>query len=739
MIAAVASSGRHAMAHAIDELDLAALGRALWHRKGRIAALTLLAGGLAFAAVNMVTPRYKSEARVLIETRDNIFLRPDAEKALDRGSAIDQEAVTSQVQLLLSRDLAREVIKTLKLGERPEFDPVLRGSSTIGVLLAVAGLVRDPMSQTPEERVFRSFAERLTAYQVEKSRVIAIEFESESPELAARVANTVAKAYLMVQQTAKQDQSRVAGLWLAEKIEPLRGAVADAEAKVEQYRARNNLLVGTNNTTLSNQQLGELNAQLSAGLAQKADGEAKARIIRDVLRTGASVEFADIINSELMRRLSEQRVTLRAQLAEQSSTLLDQHPRIKELKAQIADLDRQIRAEADRLARALENDARVASAKVDTLGASLDRLKRQAGNVNEQDVQLRALEREAKAQRELLESYLAKYREATTRDSVGAGSPDARIISTAIVSNTPSWPKKLPTVLIAALGTFVLTVAFTLSGQLLSGQLSAAAMPQSHGADDLEALHPIQNSAKYPVDVTGNVETPGQDHERPQEQQEQARTPASEPHSSPSDVQDANALETAAEKMIGAVSSRLMGRVAVIGARPGVDAAPIAVLLARTLAGKGKVILLDLASGGPGLSALGADPSVPGINELVAGSASFGEIIARDRHSGTHFIAAGQPSADLASMMQSPRLVITVEALARSYDHVVINAGTLPDLPLEAIAALAPQAVLVADAPEDPISAAAQEHLLAAGFSAVNMLQGWSAPNPDGSLARAAA
>jgi hypothetical protein len=89
-------------------------------------------------------------------------------------------------------------------------------------------------------------------------------------------------------------------------------------------------------------------------------------------------------------------------------------------------------------------------------------------------------------------------------------------------------------------------------------------------------------------------------------------------------------------------------------------------------------------------------------------------------------------------MVQSPRLVITVEALARSYDHVVINAGTLPDLPLEAMAALAPQAVLVADAPDDPISAAAQEHLLAAGFSAVNMLQGWSAP-ADGSAARAAA
>src|SRR3954452_1930072 len=168
MIAAVASRGRHAVVHAIDELDLAALGRALWRRKGLIVALTLLAAALAFAAVNLVTPRYRSEARLLIETRDNIFLRPDAKKASDRGTAIDQEAVTSQAQLILSRDLAREVIKTLKLGERAEFDPVLRGSSTIGVLLGLVGLVRDPMSQTPEERVFRSFAERLTAYQVEK-------------------------------------------------------------------------------------------------------------------------------------------------------------------------------------------------------------------------------------------------------------------------------------------------------------------------------------------------------------------------------------------------------------------------------------------------------------------------------------------------------------------------------------------------------------------------------------------
>ena len=229
----------------------------------------------------------------------------------------------------------------------------------------------------------------------------------------------------------------------------LRAKVADAEAKVEEFRSKTNLFIGTNNTSLSNQTLGESNRDLAAARSQKAELEAKAKFIRDMLKSGGAVESSDMVNSAVIGRLNEQRVTLRAQLAEQSSTLLDNHPRIKELKAQIGDLDRQIRDEAQRLARSLENDARIAGSRVESLSASLDQLKRAAASTNGEDVQLRALEREAKSQRDLLESYLAKYRETASRDSLGAVPSDARIISKAAVSNTPYFPKKLPIVLIA--------------------------------------------------------------------------------------------------------------------------------------------------------------------------------------------------------------------------------------------------------------------------------------------------
>src|SRR5262245_6005751 len=140
MRAGVQSDGRPGVLPT-GEIDLGALGRALWRKKLLIAGLTLTAAAIAFAAVNFITPRYKSEARVLIETRENIFFRPDAEKSIERGTTVDQEAVTSQVQLILSRDLAREVIKKLKLAERPEFDPVLAGPSPVRTILGILSIV----------------------------------------------------------------------------------------------------------------------------------------------------------------------------------------------------------------------------------------------------------------------------------------------------------------------------------------------------------------------------------------------------------------------------------------------------------------------------------------------------------------------------------------------------------------------------------------------------------------------
>jgi tyrosine-protein kinase Etk/Wzc len=698
---------------AVEELDLGALGRALWRRRVSILALTLGAAAVAFIAVSLITPKFKSETRVLIETRENIFLRPEADRTTEPGAAVDQEAVASQVQLILSRDLARDIIEKLKLGERAEFDPVLHGPSLIKTLLGLIGIARDPMSMTPEERVLKSFQDRLNAYQAEKSRVIVIEFESADPELAAQVANAVAAQYLVLQRAAKQAQTRAAGQWLAGEIDKLRTKVASAEADVERYRSKSGLFVGTNNQTLSSQQLADYNGQLATARAQKADAEAKARLIRDALRSGAAIEFSDITNSELLRRLSEQRVTLRAQLAEQSSTLLPQHPRIKELRAQVADLEAQIKTEGERVARSLENDAKLADARMGALGSGLDTLKQQATTSNEQDVALRALERDAKSQRDLLESYLAKYREATARDSIDAASPDARVISTATVSNTPSWPKTVPTVLVAALGVLALSVGFALTSELL------AAMPMQST--------PLAPAASDPPPADRRAKPTRAAAERPPVEQQPAVAGV-----------PLEAIEALGREIgeAGEAGRRIM----LVGAARHIGTTVTAITLARSLARRGRVVLVDLALGNPDVSVIAADPAAPGIADLIRGSATYGEIITCDRHSRVHLVMAGRAAADTEAVIASPRLAITLEALARSYDHLVIDAGALPQIDAERFAQFAPRAVLIAHQIEDVTANEARERLLRAGFIEVGTLASGPAVQPaEAGRAQAAA
>jgi uncharacterized protein involved in exopolysaccharide biosynthesis/Mrp family chromosome partitioning ATPase len=710
-----------ARASETGDLDLHVLGGALARRRAWIIIPTALVFALSLAAVNLVTPRYKSEARILVDNRENAFLRPNGERDMERTS-LDAEAVTSQVQLLLSRDLARQIIKQNKLAERPEFDPVLRGFSPLKSVLALFGIGRDPFTLTPEERVLDSYYERFQAYAVDKSRVIVVEFQSEDPDLAERVANSIADGYLVLQQAARQDQAKSASTWLLSEIDKLRSKVADADSRVEEFRSKSSLFVGNNNTPLSNQQMSELNTQLNNARVLMADSETKARLIREMLQSGKPIEASEVLNSDTIRRFAELRAAVRAQLAEQSSTLLDNHPRIKELKAQVADYDRQLRDEAAKISRSLDNDARLASSRVQEMQKGLDQSKKQASSSNSQDVQLRALEREAKAQRDLLEAYLAKYREATARENIEAAPTDGRIISRATVSNTPAYPKKLPIVLIATIATLLLSSGIIITGELLRMSAPGAAVTRAVAAT-VRRREPMMEPVLEPV-LEPLAEKP-----------EPRLSPEPEAPIVPELPQEPVAAPTYAISEppplageIDAVATRLVGagpaahKVTILGTASAESVTSTALVLARLMGQQqAKVVVVDLVASSPALTAASVDPAAPGLAELMQGEATFAQIITKDRQSRVQLVSAGRPGFDRAHL-QSPRLTLAIDALLRVYDHVLLDAGSAVDLPAELLTAQA-QAVVVPDA------AMAQDarrlmvdQLKAVGFAQVTML-----------------
>ena len=160
-----------------------------------------------------------------------------------------------------------------------------------------------------------------------------------------------------------------------------------------------------------------LNCRACGRTAQAA--EATAEGVRAALRNGASIDaLPKVLESPLIQRLREREVQLKADIADLSTTLLDNHPRIRALSSQLADLEGQIRGEAQNVLRSLTTEAETALARESQLVADLNRLKAESARAGEDEVELRALEREAAAQARIARTHIspaiAKHRRAAT-------------------------------------------------------------------------------------------------------------------------------------------------------------------------------------------------------------------------------------------------------------------------------------------------------------------------------------
>jgi uncharacterized protein involved in exopolysaccharide biosynthesis len=450
-----------------EDIDFATLGRAVWRAKGWIAGLAILAGIVTFVGLSMMRPLFTSEARILIQNDESAFTRPESDQGRDQQVvALDEQAVQSQVQVLTSRDLAVEVVKALDLTNNPEFAKDA-GVSLLRRFLNRMGLGRgSPHSE--EEKAATAFAEHLSVFQLTKSSVIAVEYTSGDSPLAAEAANKLADAYINWQRDAKLEQTKDATAWLSTQIEVLRAKVAESEAAAGQFRSSQGLFAGSNNVTLNAQQLSELNSQVILANAQKSEAEARARLIKQMLADNGDINATpEVLKSELIGRLIDQRVQVQRQLAELSATLMPSHPRIKQLTSELADVRSQIRDEAAKIVKGLENEAAVASAREASLRNSLNDWKTQTSGQSEAEIKLRALEREAKANRDLLESYLARYRDASARHDMGAVPAQAAIVSRAHASVLPSFPKIGPITLLVTVVTALLALAYVLAREMI--------------------------------------------------------------------------------------------------------------------------------------------------------------------------------------------------------------------------------------------------------------------------------
>ncbi|MCB1382798.1 MAG: exopolysaccharide transport family protein [Notoacmeibacter sp.] len=655
------------------DIDIAALFGSIWRRKLTILLVALLMAGAALGIATLISPRYQAETKILIETRESVFTRPDKVQGEDKS--LDPESVASQIEIISSTALLQDVAEKLNLAGRSEF--------TKDTSLSIP-FVTSPSLGTVEERVIRNMREKLKVYRVEGSRVIVVQFSSKDRELAARVPDAIADAYIALQENAKLDSDKSAANWLQPEIEKLRNSVKAAETRVADFRAANDIPVGQNNSALATQQLSELSTELTRVRASRAASEARAQSIERAIAAGGSVNaIPEVQTSSLIQRLIERQVQLRAEVADLSTTLLDNHPKIRSLRSQLDQLESQLRVEANKVLAGLRTESETARLRETELQKEVNRLKAESSRVGEEEVELRALEREAASQRDLLESYLSRFREAVSRNNPDYVPVNARVFAKAQMPGEPYFPKKLPITGAAFAAGLLLMTVFTLLGELFSGRAMRAARPAPAPAQ--QVAMPVSEAAARAAAAMA------------------AKAPARPAH-------PGTGADELAARLINAGASR-----AIFVSPEGDEAAAASVMVARTLSDSGlRIILVDLTEASAAALPMLETRQKPGVTNLLAGDASFAEVIHGDAWSQCHVMPSGNGDAARA-VAAIERLPIILDALANVYDLIVIECGPTDAKGIRRVENQTSEVVLSVINPKDEAVITAAEDLVAAG------------------------
>jgi exopolysaccharide transport family protein len=646
------------------DIDLGQLARAVWARRLRILTITALGAAVAFAGAKIVSPQYRSETRLLIEPRAPAFANTQTNDA-SAGPLLDELNIASQVQILQSADLIKQVINNLKLYNLPEFDAAANDSALTDILVALH-LKKNPLENPPEERVIDAFTQRLQVYQVPGSRVIGITFTSKDPKLAASIPNAMAQVYLAIQSGAKLDSNTEATRWLEPEIDSMRQKVSEAEKKVADYRTTHGLLQTNGTTTFTAQQLNDISVELTRVRTDKANAEARAQAVRNALSSGeASDTLSDIMSSQAIQRLKATESGLQSQISDLQTSLLNNHPRLKSLRAQLADIRVQIRQETQKILASIENETKVADLREQELEQQSDTLQANSARAGEDGVGLNALEREANAQRQLLETYLVRYREAASRADRNSSPADARIVSKAIEQVDPYFPKVVPIVVVAAVATLIMSAIIIMLSELFSGRaLRPVEAPdvedgvEEEGQGDATPV-PASKITK-PSMLTAALDEDEHDDEEP-EAEPVAEAPADDNEFSVSSV--ARYLTDCRAPLAVSISPT------------GDNGSAATVALARVLADTGRrVIVIDMTGSGYPSELMAENPEALGVTDLLCGEAAFGETIHGDRMSDAHLIPQGVSDVRRA-MRGVDRLSLLLDALTSAYDIVIVECG----------------------------------------------------------------
>lgn len=678
-----------------------------------IAACVLLSALLGMIYLATAVPYYTAGVRILIDSPEG---RSAQELSGINEIAFDTSAVDSQVELVRSEAIAAQVVEMLDLVDNPLFTSnegslfgiigswirgfariVFNGISFFLSILLGQGSGLDSPPASPDglsdellaelnatKEATEKLRENLDVRRVARTYVLDIAYTSPSPTLAAQIANGYANAYINDQLESKYDATRRASEWLLNRTEELKQQSIDAELAVEAFRKENDL-IATSGTLISDQQLSGLSGELILARADVSKIEARFARLKAIIDSGdTSAVVSETLSQSITSDLRARYLEANKKQAEISALLGANHAQAVRLRNEMAQLQRLMFEEMKRVTEVTRSDLEVARERVKALERDLTSLVGTTNEANETLIQLRELERNAESVRSLYTTFLQRYQESLQTQSFSIS--DARIITRAEPPKFPSRPQKARSLLLALFmgGAFGVGLAALFeyrdrafrTGEQIRDELGLefiGMLPVVEVDDDAnkdgsdQQDHPPAQSADVGksgdrVSASGRVlfiDDPVMTHA--------TNNPLS------GFAETLRASKVAADLMVPDKSSKVIGIVSVL---PNEGKSTTAKNLSSLIAAQGsRVLLIDGDIRNPGLTRACAPDAENGLLEVIIEGADYPSVLRIEHEVGLFFLPTvrNRRISHTSDLMSSPGMRALLRDAASRFNYVIID------------------------------------------------------------------